>query len=525
MSETPKPRIPHGDPLQLENGRAANALVENAGEPLAPPSPNASQSWPFDYIFPELARDDSNTLAGLKEINVVECLKALGDKHIVVDDPEKIPGVPTPTIYTFFGQFVDHDITHEKGTEPIVLAGADLLPLSFEKVRTLRNSRSPNLELDSVYGSVSGVIPPRDSKNPEKLRIDAVSEPQGRPPCTSEINDLPRWHKTDNPKTDRVALIGDIRNDENIVTAQLHVAFLHAHNALIDRGYSFAKARKKLIQHYQWIVLEDFLPRVADSAVVKKIRTRGAKFFRPSREKFFTPLEFSVAAYRFGHSKVRQTYVGYNEVLPPVDLNLLFTFTRYSGTLAGNLNTHIIGQWIIDWKNFLNSDNSDFFSRPIDTLLSLALLDLDIEQGVVLPEWKKNLAVRNLLRGYLLRMPTGQAVATEMNKKDQSIVPLTPSQIASAVTKPQYAIMEKAGFHEHTPLWFYVLAEAAYYNKGYHLGPVGSTIVAETLIGILRYSDYSILSKPGWQPTLGLTPGKFDLEDLLEVAGVYDPRG
>jgi hypothetical protein len=121
-------------------------------------------------------------------------------------------------------------------------------------------------------------------------------------------------------------------------------------------------------------------------------------------------------------------------------------------------------------------------------------------------------------------MPTGQAVATEMNKKDQSIVALTPCQIATAVTEQQYAIMEKAGFLEHTPLWFYILAEAVYYNKGHHLGPVGSTIVAETLIGILRDSDYSILSKPAWKPTLGLTPGKFDLEDLLELAGVYDPR-
>ena len=307
-------------------------------------------------------------------------------------------------------------------------------------------------------------------------------------------------------------------------------------------GYSFAQARKTLVQHYQWIVLEDFLPRVADPSIVRKIRTKGARFFRPSRENLFMPLEFSVAAYRFGHSKVRESYEQYNTVLKSADLINLFRFTKFSGKLAGENRTHIIGQWVIDWKNFLNSDTLRFFSRPIDTRLVFGLFNLGGERGVIFdrPEdkWKKNLAVRNLLRGYLLRIPTGQAVATAMSKIDQGILALTPGQILSAVTEKyvenpstvgdkQAEILKNAGFLDCTPLWFYILAEAAYYHKGRHLGPVGSTIVAETLIGILRYSDYSILSTPDWRPTLGLTlglpPGKFDLEDLLHFAGVYDP--
>jgi len=526
-------RLPHGEPLGPESSDAVLTLTGDPGESATSTDPGEAQSWPFGYIFPKLACDDSKTLAALLEkVNVVEYLKALGDLNTMRDepDPDNITAVPIPTAYTFFGQFVDHDITHEITTEKTDLSNAELKPLSCEEVQGLRNGRSPNLELDSVYGSVSGVTPPRDKYNPEKFRIDPVSKPKGLPPGKGEINDLPRGPKTNDPKTDRVALIGDIRNDENIITAQLHVAFLHAHNALIGRGYSFAKARKKLVQHYQWIVLEDFLPRVADWAVIKKIRTKGPTFFKPSREALFTPLEFSVAAYRFGHSKVRDFYVEYNTVLPTAaGLSELFTFTKFSGTLSGDENTHIQGQWVIDWKNFLRSDKSRFFSRPIDTRLAVALFGLDKEQGQELPDWKKNLAVRNLLRGYLLRIPTGQAIATTMYEQDQSIVALTPAQIEAAVGEQQYTKMkeagfEKAGFHEHTPLWFYILAEAAYYNKGHHLGPVGSTIVAETLIGILRYSDYSILSTPGWKPTLGSTPGKFDLEDLLELAGVYDPR-
>jgi hypothetical protein len=109
----------------------------------------------------------------------------------------------------------------------------------------------------------------------------------------------------------------------------------------------------------------------------------------------------------------------------------------------------------------------------------------------------------------------------------QGILPMTYKQIESVVRDIPYQIdaikrMEKeTDFLNRTPLWFYILAEAAFYNRGHHLGPVGSTIVAEVLIGVLRRSTYSILSDPQWRPTLGDTPGKFDLDDLLKLAGVF----
>jgi hypothetical protein len=138
---------------------------------------------------------------------------------------------------------------------------------------------------------------------------------------------------------------------------------------------------------------------------------------------------------------------------------------------------------------------------------------------------KRNLAVRNLLRGYLLSLPTGQAVANAMNSRSHGIRPLKKEEIASvAANKVQFDVLDKSGFLERTPLWFYILAEAAYYNRGHRLGPVGSTIVAEVLISVLRYSDFSILSEPGWRPTLGQTMGtnqyKFDLSDFLRLANV-----
>jgi hypothetical protein len=509
LSEEDIRALKESTPIDAAFAENVNAVAE-----VSTKTSSKDKSWRFGYMFGEPASSKSIPLPPSSKGKIVEHLAALGRRDCMLDTFEENSGVPVPTIYTFFGQFVDHDITHERGTENVDLADPNLKPLSLAKVRKLENARSPNLELDSLYGSVSGIQAPPDPNQRGKLMIGEVSAPTGLPKGKSKFNDLPR-------RADGVALIGDMRNDENIILAQLHVAFLHAHNALIERGYTFEQAQKLLIQHYQWIVLEDYLPRVADPAIVKTIKNGGAKFFLPSREKFFIPLEFSAAAYRFGHSKVRASYSRYNEreEMGSVTLDQLLTFTGFSGNLRGG--TQIPGAWVIDWKGFLNSDDKNFFSRPIDTRLARDMFNLSRERGNILLNWKRNLAIRNLLRSYLLNIPTGQTVAAAMQEKANYITPLGEVEMESVVTPAQKAVMKVAGFFEQTPLWFYILAEAAYYNKGYHLGPVGSTIVAETLIGILRYSDYSILSNPYWRPTLGLTPGKFDLEDLLILAGVY----
>ncbi|HVE72877.1 MAG TPA: hypothetical protein VNI54_16035 [Thermoanaerobaculia bacterium] len=141
-----------------------------------------------------------------------------------------------------------------------------------------------------------------------------------------------------------------------------------------------------------------------------------------------------------------------------------------------------------------------------------ALRDFD---GSVLPPEKSRLAVRNLLRGYLLRMPTGQAVAKEMKLKV-----LSANDILKAAANPeQKAILKSSGFHKRTPLWFYILIEAAAFGKGRHLGPVGSTIVAEVLIALVRRTPGSFFSHIGWRPTLGKKKGVFTINDLLRLSG------
>lgn len=109
-----------------------------------------------------------------------------------------------------------------------------------------------------------------------------------------------------------------------------------------------------------------------------------------------------------------------------------------------------------------------------------------------------------------------------------NITPLTPEEleevasevVPSAGGESQVDVLRSSGFNERTPLWYYILAEAAFHGKGKHLGPLGSTLVAEVLIGLIFKSENSILRNPNWKPTLPIKHGKFTFEDFLRFAGV-----
>ena len=483
-------RIAHGTVVPLETDEHFSSATNATTSNLA-----LKRSWPFDYMFQELQADDEARLE--TSAKTVEDLCRLG-KVMGEETTESKPGVNMPAIYTFFGQFVDHDITLEMGSSKISLANPS--PITLDQIPgNIVNSRSPDLDLDSVYvPDIDGEFAPRNGDTDE-LRLASVAG-SDEPPRRDTLHDLPR-------RDNGSAMIGDRRNDENIVTSQLHVAFMRAHNKLVEK-LTFEDASKKLRQHYQWIVLHDFLRRIADPIIVKNVRFRAPKFFTPKPQSFFMPLEFSAAVYRFGHSKVRASYDMFNRHNPGGGLDLLFSRARQPLTVG----------WVIDWTHFLRPELGFNLPRPIDTTLTKLLLELRPAQ-LADPDPEGNLAIRNLLRGYILRMPTGQAVANAM--ASDGIRPMTAYQILSVAAESQREVLIESGFLTKTPLWFYILAEAAYYSRGYHLGPVGSTIVAEVLIEVLRKSTDSILSEPDWRPTLGETPGKFDLEDLLKLAGVF----
>jgi nucleoid-associated protein YgaU len=494
----------------------------------------------FDFMFPGL-QDDGDLLA--QAADTPEKLKVLG--RSMEDTGGDDPGdSPIPAAYTYFGQFVDHDLTLEVQPSDLppsasgslaVLLDPAMTPLTLDQIRNvLRNFRNPTLDLDSLYGLPA----PRDPSDGAKMQIGHVSaqvlegKPFERPAGKGDDNDLPREPPSDDILHDRAAMIGDPRNDENTIVAQLHVAFLKAHNVLVDQGRTFEGARRLLRQHYHHIVIHDFLKRVADPDIVDDILANGNRFYDAMATPFFMPLEFAVAAFRFGHTMVRPGY-NFNSNFNrsgeagtlEASLGLLFTFTALSGELPvpvdppPDFNT-LPENWIIEWENIIDAGTGVPFdnARRFDTKLAspglFALQNLEGEPET--PPDAAILAVRNLLRGYRLRIPTGQAIATFIGE-----TPLTPAEIEAAAANPeQVQALRDGGFVDRTPLWYYLLAEAKH-NGGERLGPVGSTIVAEVLIGLVRRSDDSILRSPGWMPSLaGAHPGTFELADLLRLAGV-----
>jgi Animal haem peroxidase len=525
------PRLPHGATIELESVRAtAESLARRSHDAnLAFAAVVPSDPTRFDYLFPALQNDPANLLP--ESPATVAALSALGR---TMEEPGSDPALdsPIPAAYTYLGQFIDHDITLETQSGSIFPPGT-LTPRTVEDIRNaLFNMRTATLDLDSVYG----IPAPRAG---QKMVIGAVSTvpnnqniPFKRPAGKDDAHDLPR--EPPNPgdiSHDRAALTGDPRNDENTIISQLHLAFLKAHNAIVDQGKTFGQARTLLRQHYQHMVLHDFLKRVADPAIVDKVLTQGPQFYDAMAEPFFLPLEFTVACYRFGHTMVRGAYnfnLNFNlggPPSPPATLGLLFTFTALSGQLGfGGGSDTLPENWIIEWERFFQDANGSNMARKLDTKLVEPLSHLTQVNGDEITEGPQvgpihdgaRLAVRNLLRGYMLRMPTGQAMAQALG-----IQPLSPNDLKAAAGDPaQIGALEAGGFLNRTPLWYYVLAEAAGVANGNHLGPVGSTIVAEVFYGLVKRSEDSILRTKNWKATLGQTPGTFELADLLRLAGV-----
>lgn len=517
------PRIPHGAVVTLEqvNSAVGAATINNVSLNI-PFSLSVMPNFKrFDFLFPKLQDNPNNLLP--ESPQTVEHLKQLGQTMRDLSAAGDNLDSPIPAGYTYLGQFIDHDITFEVVSGDITpINDPNLAPLSIKKIReSIVNSRTATLDLDSVYDTPA----PRDG---DKMIIGKVTNLKPadpfplRPVGKDDNNDLPRELRQTDPAHDRAALTGDPRNDENTVIGQLHTAFLRAHNVLVAQGKTFAEARTLLRQHYQWIIVNDFLKRIADPKIVNRVK-KANQVYKPYDYSFFMPLEFTVAAYRFGHTMIRKDYdfnLNFNTSgqpnTTPATLPLLFTFTALSGGLGfGQGNETLPENWIIEWEHFVDVGQPSNKARRFDTQLVEPLFELKDLLGQNLPD-EARLAVRNLLRGYLLRMPTGQAVARALKVKA-----LTKKEIEKAAANPeQLAVLKESGFNKRTPLWFYILAEAAAQTKGKRLGEVGSILVAEVLIGLIRRSEHSILNEDDWKPTLGSVAGKFELADLLKLAGV-----
>ncbi len=413
-----------------------------------------------------------------------------------------------PAVLTYFGQFVDHDITLD-------------LTSSLERqadLDALVNFRTPTLELDCLYGVGPSGSPHLYDRRPERkdkllvgLTVDGLMEA-----------DLPR-------NAQGVALLGDPRNDENLIVAQLHVAMLKFHNAIVDHldaiddGIAddvsrFAKAQRLTRWHYHWLILKHFLPAIVGHDTVDDILKNGRKLYDPPRIPFI-PIEFSAAAYRYGHSMVQPGYTindTFGAVLFLDDSAGPAPTTGLSRDLRGGA---IRAEERVNWKNFVDTGvlmspgAVTRFSSKIDRRLAGPLLRLPpsiVPPGV--PASERSLAFRNLQRAVVLGLPSGQDVAVAVKDKVPSVKILDDAQI-----------WEGTGFKDvPAPLWYYLLAEAEHQYEGERLGDVGSRIVAEVLIGLLQLDELSFLvRRPTWQPVVPDRAQKvdFDFVDLFRIAG------
>ncbi|MEX0642061.1 MAG: heme peroxidase family protein [Pirellulales bacterium] len=436
-----------------------------------------------------------------------------------------------PAGFTYLGQFVDHDIT----SDPSILdETGEMDPAQIDSLRP------PSVDLDSVYGLGPGLSP--ELFDGPRLKLGATTPTPFGGGNTNTVfpNDLPRMPPDPNPENDKRAIIGDRRNDENLAVAQTHLAFLKFHNKVVDRlsaagtpaASLFDEARKVVTQHYQSIVLDDLVRRLVSGDVLNDVLVNGRKFFMPggipAGAHLCMPVEFSVAAYRLGHSMIRHSYE-WNRVFRTgrsggaASLALVFEFSALSGDLGG-MDT-LPSNWIVDWLLFYDfagvpgtsSDPSMNRARQLDTRLASALDSLP--EFATAPEpHLRSLAVRNLLRGRLIGLPTAQTLAGAM-----AIAPLAPAEIRQG---PHEAVLSAHDFDERTPLWYYILKEAEVQAGGQRLGELGSRLLAETFHGLIEGSRFSILKEAGWKPSLpSSNPERFTMADLLAFVQDLNPLG
>jgi hypothetical protein len=449
--------------------------------PSPAPAGEAKAKSMFGRLFPELPAYTAPTDEALDVLTASngpnDAPGPMFDENLAEDNnPDNVPA-----FFTYFGQFLDHDMTLD--TTP--------LPSSPVDPTTLSNVRDPRMNLDSVYGGGPDQNPELYEADRKHLRIN------GR--------DLPR-----NP--DGSAIIGDPRNDENQVIAQLHVAFLRAHNRLIDNGYNLEQARNLMRWRFQWIIVHEFLPEVLDAAAYSDVfRSDGSietRYYDPKLAfKATMPVEFAVAAYRFGHSQVRRAY-RITDGGPFVQV-----FNNTADDLHGG--RPIAPDHVIFWPNFISVDGVPptgqpvaNISRKIDTLLSSGLFLLPIPGAA--PGGSAILAKRNIQRAREYGLTSGQAAAARLG-----LPVLSNQQIIEAI--PRLGVLTDSAYMGEAPLWIYILAESRIVHNGAKLGPVGSRIVAEVIGGLLVSDVRSFYHfRKRWNPDGWM----FHAQDLLREAGV-----
>jgi len=448
----------------------------------------------------------------------IESLKALGKAMMGPGRPQNDSEIPAG--YTYLGQFVLHDITYMKQikgvAEPVSLNSPTLDLDSVLPEETNASGKVGDLEL--ILGCTTGGGQPL----PEDLPREREGASCGRP------------------------LIADDRNDDFLPLAQCHLLLIKFYNAIARwlgagckpplpaYGTAFRNAVRELwVEHFQAVVLHDYLVRLVDEETYDSVMTEGCKLVASGSEaasEYLIPLEVAGAVGRFGHSMIRDGYEPWNskQAYRMIDVRH-FMDLSYANSGHG-LKAHAGGlprSWVTDWTALfdLGRGSGPIRAAAIDTRLAgqLSCLPECIRAQEICsghpPNARFNLAEATLLRGRELGLSPARHAIEQANAKDvQPVIKrLTDDQLVEGENEAVKEVFRQAELSRSTPLWYYVLKEAEVLGGGGNkLGPLGGRILMETLYAAIERSTPSILSKPDWRPSLpAARKDRFTIPDLI----------
>ncbi len=518
--------------------------LEDGTEATAPGFGASRSRSPFSYLFPDLAdaadagrftdTGDEGTIQRLKDFE-----KASRLPNFQVPSP--VLTLDLPAAYTYFGQFMNHDISAPVGgllqnvdeVRPLGIVGT-VDPAGLGKdwradvatiLRHFVNEHARPLTLASLCG---------DGPGSDDREVKALYEPDGsfrlakayRVPDSilEESTKFPdaavHLKAPDIPREGRLALIADRRNDGNLILSQMHLAFLMFHNkaleALKAQGTTadiFTKARQLVTRHYHWLILNDFLPSLLSQTVLAQPLSQWKSRTLPAGT---VPMEFTTAAFRFGHSMVGRSYDfnvnfgrgGLVEKRATLQQLLTFTSERRMGDPLGRI-PQLPDHWVIEWDRLTrtqppgDAEGASGQAERIDLDFAPDMLNVAGNSQVLK---HGSIFFRNLLRGFHRRIPFGQVLAQACG------VPLlSREQLRAAMpqhrppegpyTSPADAA-DALGLLDQTPAWLYFLCEAQMLEQGKRVGPTASQIIADTVVSLMRNDPSSILrDKDGtWHP-------------------------